>query len=313
MDFRNREFDSGNDLVSILVASYNNSQYILETLNSIKNQTYGPIELLIIDDASKDNVCELIENWILTNNFQVKFIKKLVNKGVCDSANTLIDNASGRFLSFFATDDIMLPNRIELLVRKMNSVNEKVGFIYHDVECFGENITSFNFLENKKVNYLKGNLYEDLVLGRFRFPTPGNFVKREVFDKVGKFDPRLRGEDIDMWFRVAEYFEFDYIEMPLVKYRIHGQSLSRNSSSIHVANDKSKYYLKHVNSSNTKVAAFSRKSVEAALYSLFKKEISINEFLQVWFMASQKFFSYKLISLLVRFFLVKVKNYVYKS
>jgi hypothetical protein len=195
----------------------------------------------------------------------------------------------------------------------MNSVNEKVGFIYHDVECFGENITSFNFLENKKVNYLKGDLYEDLVLGRFRFPTPSNFVKREVFDKVGKFDTRLRGEDIDMWFRIAEYFEFDYIETPLVKYRIHSQSLSRNSSSIHVANDKLKYYLKHVNSLNTKVASFSRKSVEASLFSLSKNQINMNDFLQVWVMARQKFFSYQLLSLLVKFFLLKVKNYVNKS
>ena len=85
---------SDKPLVSICAANYNNELYVLETLESIKNQTYHNIELIIVDDCSTDKSPEIIENWL--NNFgkPYKFIRNEKNGGVCRACNTLLINSS---------------------------------------------------------------------------------------------------------------------------------------------------------------------------------------------------------------------------
>src|SRR5689334_1867763 len=90
-------------LVSILAANYNNARYVLESLESIKQQTYPNIELIIVDDASADNSPQLISDWLKTANIPHKYIVHEQNKGLCSTCNELLRNANGKYISFIAT------------------------------------------------------------------------------------------------------------------------------------------------------------------------------------------------------------------
>src|ERR1035438_3501558 len=99
-------------LVSVVTCSYNNSKYIIETLDSIKNQTYPNIEIVIVEDCSTDNSAELINEWLLTYKGLYKFIRHEVNMGGSIPANVGLASSSGKYYSAIDTDDMMLPEKI---------------------------------------------------------------------------------------------------------------------------------------------------------------------------------------------------------
>ena len=111
-------------LISILVASYNHEKYIGYMLESALNQTYSNIELIIIDDCSKDKTNEIIESY--KEKCEEKFtrfihIKKEENKGIIDSVNKLIDQAQGEYCFLMASDDAIKPNAIKILANYNSS------------------------------------------------------------------------------------------------------------------------------------------------------------------------------------------------
>ena len=83
-----------NPLVSIFVASYNNAHFIAESLDSVKEQDYRNIELIIVDDASTDNSVEVINAWIRKSAFKCKLVINKSNKGICASSNVFLAHAS---------------------------------------------------------------------------------------------------------------------------------------------------------------------------------------------------------------------------
>ena len=122
-------------LVSVGIASYNNGKYIVETLDAILGQTYQNIELIIVDDCSKDDSVSVINDWIQHKRerfTEVRFMVNDQNKGICYSCNRLLKNAKGKYFSLNGSDDIMLKNRIEENIKIFESAVDK----YYDVVFF---------------------------------------------------------------------------------------------------------------------------------------------------------------------------------
>ncbi len=114
--------------VSFIVTSYNYEEFIEQTLNSIKNQTYKNFEIIVVDDFSSDNSVEIIENFINKNqNIDIKLIKHDKNLGQLKSILTGLKNANGEFVSFIDSDDIIFENYAKTLLNTHKKVN--VGFI----------------------------------------------------------------------------------------------------------------------------------------------------------------------------------------
>lgn len=105
-------------LVSVVVTSYNYAQFIEKTLESIKQQTYKNFEIIIVDDCSKDNSIEVIENFIQFNqDYRITLIKHDSNKGQFASMLDGLAVAQGVFVSFVDSDDILLPTYIETHIK----------------------------------------------------------------------------------------------------------------------------------------------------------------------------------------------------
>ena len=103
-------------LVSFIVTSYNYSQYVLETIKSLKNQTINDFEIIVIDDCSKDNSAEILEQQI-----GIKLIKHCTNKGQLASIITGLKEAQGQYISIIDSDDTITPNFAERMLEHITN------------------------------------------------------------------------------------------------------------------------------------------------------------------------------------------------
>lgn len=216
-------------LVSILAANYNNSRYVIDTLDSLAAQTYQNIELIIVDDASTDDSPEKIKEWLKGYNKPNRFLVHDFNKGICATCNDLVKNASGKYLSFIATDDMYMPDKIKNQVAQFENLNNDYALLYSDVYLMDEvgnrrNGTYMSTLCNIE-NPPSGNIVNELQKINF-LHWISVLVKKEVFDVVGLYDESLPFEDYDMSVRIAKKYLISYDPHIQTLYRTHAQSFS---------------------------------------------------------------------------------------
>lgn len=105
-------------LVSFVVTSYNYEKYILRTLESIKNQSYTNFEIIVVDDCSNDNSCQIVENFIADNqDLRITLIKQEINRGQLSAMQRGLKEAQGQFVSFIDSDDILFEDYAKTHVR----------------------------------------------------------------------------------------------------------------------------------------------------------------------------------------------------
>jgi len=213
-------------LVSVICLSYNHEAYVVEALNSVINQTYPNVELLISDDCSTDNSVEMIKNW-LGNHPEVHFLVNEKNLGNTKTFNQLAKKAKGEFIIDLAADDILLPNCIEKQITTFQNSNYKnLGIVYGNLIEMDEN---GNFISNyyTEEDYPEsGDIYKMVVGRTTKICSVSSMIKKTVLEKLNFYDENLAYEDLDLWIRTSRDFDFEYIPEVLAKKRILSDSLS---------------------------------------------------------------------------------------
>lgn len=128
-------------LVSISVIVYNSSKYVLDTLESVKAQTYSPLELVVSDDCSTDDTVAICRDWIEKNKERFISAKVVVapkNQGISANYNQGMDNCTGEYIKEIAGDDMLLPNCVEDYV-KFVAEHPEAYFCFGRVRCYSEN------------------------------------------------------------------------------------------------------------------------------------------------------------------------------
>ena len=227
-------------LVSVIVITYNSAEFVLETLQSIKNQSYQNLELIITDDYSKDSTVDICSNWCLENDFSnFKIITSQKNLGIPSNCNRGAMQANGEWIKIIAGDDILLPDCI------YNNIN----FIEKNNECLVLHSKSacFKILNNEKViiNFLpdalkfKQSLLYDSAqlqnkqLGFLNFiNAPTVFIKKELLVDVGYFDEEFfLVEDLPLWAKITQKgCKIYYLNQLTVYYRKHDKSIQFSSN-----------------------------------------------------------------------------------
>jgi len=223
-----------NPLVTMIVLCYNQSRFVVETLESVKAQTYKHTELIIVDDCSTDDSVAVIDRWLQENQIECTFIRHQENQGICKSLNDALAVATGKYISMVASDDVWMPDKIARQVAIMESQLETVGVLYSDAFQMDENgqaLPDMFIAAHKKLAQMpQGQILDTLLDGNF-IPGMTTLIRRSCYHRVGLYDENLPWEDWDMWMRIARLFSFLYSSSPSAKYRIHNASYSHENRS----------------------------------------------------------------------------------
>lgn len=188
-----------NPLVSIIVITYNSANFVLETLESAKSQTYQNIELIISDDGSSDNTVEICKEWLKNNkesfvNTELITVEK--NTGIPANCNRGVNASKGEWIKLIAGDDIMSENMISVYVTKIKSLNKNIFLCSNHKIINGESkvIGSSSFHNTKYFSILKTAFEQYQMALRISgtVPTLTAFYSREMYDEVGGFDEKYR-------------------------------------------------------------------------------------------------------------------------
>ena len=223
-------------LVSVIALCYNHARFVSACLESLRTQIYPNIQVILFDDASKDNSVEVIKEWIESNSFDCQFYDHSINRGLCATLNEALVHVRGKYVTLIATDDTWEPDRLLRSVSCLEAAGDDVGVAFTDVYQMDEggkrlpNTFLQTILPGKEVP--QGNILNELIDGNF-VPAMGALIRRSVYDKIGYYDERLLYEDWDFWLRTAEYFRFCYVDQVSANYRIVSTSMART----HLAND----------------------------------------------------------------------------
>jgi glycosyltransferase involved in cell wall biosynthesis len=256
-------------LVSIVAINYNNEKWVLETLNSIAEQTYDNIELIIVDDCSTDQSPQLIAKWLETYSKPASFIRHSQNRGICATSNTGFKNAKGDYVCYIATDDVMIPEKTEQELLVLENSSDDVAMVYCDAYLISDDSSPLYgwFIQRHRNDYNwppSGNIFDELAKGNF-IPAMSIMLKKKVLSEVGYFDESLVFEDFDMWLRIANKFKILYHTNPLVKYRL------RKGSAIQTIKSWSPSFIKIYKKFQTNESV-QRRLVEIAKSSYIQKD-----------------------------------------
>jgi glycosyltransferase involved in cell wall biosynthesis len=204
-------------LISIITATYNSSETIMDCIGSVNSQTFPDIEQIIIDGASDDNTLELIKS---VASKVVKIVSE-ADSGLYDAMNKGISEANGEIVGILNSDDIYLnDDTLSKVVEAFKS--HQVDCVYADLFYVEKSDT------NKIVRYWRTKEY---VPGSFRrgwHPAhPAFFLRKSVYDKYGNFDLSFKlASDFELMLRVLEKHHISsfYLQEPLVKMRLGGET-----------------------------------------------------------------------------------------
>ena len=178
------------NLFTVIVPTFNRSHTIIETLDSVKSQTYRPVEIIIQDDGSTDNTNEVVTEWTNRNSEKDLSIRYFIqeNRGVCNARNNALKESKGRYVQFLDSDDLLEKRRFELAFAKF----KESGADYLETNCFG--FVQENGL-NKIIQELKSHpnksQRELLLAGKLWPNTLRPIYKRELIQKAGKWNEEM--------------------------------------------------------------------------------------------------------------------------
>lgn len=209
--------------VSVIIPSYNCEAYIRQTINSILDQTYRNIEILVIDDGSTDGTPDIVEKF----GDKVRLIRQK-NAGVCAARNLGFRESRGKFVCFMDHDDYWFPEKISSQVFQMQE-NPVAGVVFNNFKLWHARNGAFpdpsdltsHIDPRKKENALCGWVYHAFLMDCQMLTSTAMF-RREVLDINGVFDESLPyGEDWDLWLRIAQNTQFIKLSRSMTLYRQH--------------------------------------------------------------------------------------------
>lgn len=215
---------SNTPLVSIIIPAYKAADYIEETINSVLQQTYQNLELIVVDDGSPDHQDDLIWPYVEADK-RVQYVQQQ-NSGVSVARNNGFSQCKGDFIAFLDADDVWLPNNLEKKLA-LFAQDPELGLVHSDLAVIDADSKLTGETKSGKEGYILDDL---LAWNGTCIPTPSSIlVKREVVEKVGGFDRQLsNAADQEFFFRVANAYKIGRVPEVTWHYRVHDNNMHSN-------------------------------------------------------------------------------------
>ena len=208
--------------VSVIIPTYNRANLLPECLKSVLAQSFQDFEIIVIDDGSTDNTQEIV------SAFPVRCLCQ-ENGGPAAAYNKGIELATGEYIAFLDSDDVLLMNALEKGVEILDR-HPEAGFSYGQAYLMDEKGRIFGFRKSRPkyscVREDSEEIRELLIFGN-HIPHPTVMVRRSCLEEVGVYNLAFRScaEDFELWVRLAQRYATAYIAEPLAKYRVHSQAI----------------------------------------------------------------------------------------
>lgn len=217
-------------LVSVVVPCYNHEQYVQNCIESIISQSYQNIELIIIDDGSKDSSIDRIEQ--LVEKCKERFVRfefrSRPNKGLSATLNEALEWCEGEYLSCIASDDMMLSEKTSTQVEFLQK-NEDITAVFGGVYLVDNH--------NNRIKDLKGTShtynFRDIILHKAVIYAPTQMVRTQLVRDIGGYNPDILIEDWYMWLKLAQLGDLHCLPEYLSLYRYHENNISKQFDKMH--------------------------------------------------------------------------------
>lgn len=206
------------ELVSIITPTYNAEKFIGETLKSVQNQTYQNWEMILVDDASKDETVKIISDFAEEDS-RIKLFKLEKNSGNGFARNIALEKAVGKYIAYLDADDLWFPNKLEKQIEFLKENNLHFTFSFYD--CIDEEGDSLNRRVEAPINLT----YDELFFCNY----VGNLTAIYDADYFGKIviEATQKRQDWRLWLTILKQIQFTKpIPEPLAFYRIRKDSIS---------------------------------------------------------------------------------------
>ncbi len=205
-----------NELVSVVIPTYNRSQFVTEAIDSVLNQTYPNIELIVVNDGSIDNTEEKLQPYMN----KIIYVKK-ENGGTSSAVNAGLRIAKGKYIARLDDDDLFMPDKVEKQVRLFED-NPDVGLVTSG--CFAIDAVGRIISVVKAPDFSKYGPFLSSLL-QYSVFQPTVMVRRECHDKLGLYR-NIFAEEFEMFLRIMRYWNVGIIDQPLAKFRRHSGNIT---------------------------------------------------------------------------------------
>ena len=206
-----------NPVISVIIPIYKVEQYVSDCIKSVLNQTYQNLEIILVDDGSPDRSTDIAEE-VLKNSEKKYIIIRQQNKGLGEARNSGFKAATGEWVYFLDSDDIIVPETIERLV---SAINLDTDFVFSDYNVIRDKNEVCNGFEKvKPVYYDRATIQKEFLLRKKTILAPGTLYKKCFLDKNQlKFAGIRWSEDQQFLFRVLKHVNtVGYLKEPLYQY-----------------------------------------------------------------------------------------------
>jgi glycosyltransferase involved in cell wall biosynthesis len=219
--------------VSAIVPTHNRAQLLEIALQSIADQEYGAIEVIVVDDASTDDTAAIVERvsrMLDERSVGLKYEHLDTNAGPAAARNLGVAMATGSFVGFLDSDDKWRPRFLTATVALLTTHSQCAVAFTGAVRIDQDDDVLGPLDHHLPAEPMEGVLHAPFepMVRHMPFRTSCTLLRRTVFDDAGGFDEALRSsEDWDLWWRLGKQFDFAYTLEPLMEYRDHPGNLSK--------------------------------------------------------------------------------------
>lgn len=290
-----------NKLVSVIIPSYNREKLISRAINSILNQTYKNIEIVVVDDGSTDKTEDVIKQLNVSN---LKYIKLSKNRGACKARNIGIENASGEYIAFLDSDDEWVPDKLEKQINFMEKHDADIVVCNFYYEKNGKRIVKISKNHGKIIR-------KNEILGINMVTTGAILAKKSVLESVGLFDNCLpRYQDWDLILRIMDKYVVYLINEPLLIQYFQSASITNSTSKEKKYSSLLKIYEKNKKDYDCDKKGYSDWCWTASMYSLYSKNPRI-DLMQNSIFSNKLNFKRLIVFLMIKFGLIDMIKNIY--
>ncbi len=227
------ERDGGVPRVSVIIPCYNGERFVGDAIESILAQTYGDLEVVVVDDGSTDNSAAVVGGY--TGGGEVRLVRHEANRGIPAARNTGIASVAGEFVSFLDQDDSWVPEKLDRQIRIFDASPPEVGMVFSDVLVVDDDGASLGLCVGREIpRRLDTMCREERLRALFRhnfIPLISVLVRRRCLDEVGWFDEDIRGgmDDYELCLRLVAGCDVRVIQEPLATHRVHVLNYSQDT------------------------------------------------------------------------------------